>query len=90
MQETLLKAKESLSLNEDFSVDYINGIALEDNCFVIKRNLETREYNIDFLEEFDENLNNEIAKFIIKKYLPCILYNDDFNDRPLDTIKIPE
>lgn len=90
LQETLLKAKESLSLNEDFSVDYINGITLEDNCFVIKRNLETREYNIDFLEEFDENLNNEISKFIIKKYLPCILYNDDFNDRPLDTIKIPE
>lgn len=90
LQEILLKAKESLSLNDDFSVDFINGITLEDNCFIIKRNLETKEYSIDFLEEFGENLNNEIAKFIIKKYLPCILYNDDFNDRPLDTIKIPE
>ena len=90
LQEILLKAKESLSLNEDFSVDFINGITLEDNCFIIKRNLETKEYTINFLEEFEENLNNEIAKFIIKKYLPCILYNDDYNDRPLDTIKIPD
>lgn len=54
----------------------------------ISRNLTTKKYSIEGFEDQDAEDINNIAKNIIR-HLPYILYNDDFNDRPPEYVKIP-
>lgn len=53
----------------------------------ITRNLDTKMYKIDFIENSAES--NEISKEIISR-LPYIIYNDDFIERPKNIINIPK
>lgn len=63
---------------------------LKDGKFKITRNLNTKFYNIDYLKNEDNEIQNVVSKYIIERELPYILYNDDFTDRPESTIEIPE
>lgn len=89
LKNTLYRIKEVKGLGDELSSEIIDSINLEENEFVISRNLETKKYVIDVLDMISEDIQDQICKEIIKESLPCILYNDDFNDRPPANIHIP-
>lgn len=55
---------------------------------IIERDLTTKKYNINVLETLKLESQDLIAKELIRSELPYILYNDDFNDRPENSIEI--
>ncbi len=60
------------------------------NEIIITRDLITKKYSIDILNFIELDIQNLICKEIIRSELPYILYNDDFNDRPANSIEIDE
>jgi len=60
------------------------------NQIVLSRNLNTKTYSLDSIAGFPENFSyHSLGQDIVAK-MPYILYNDDFMDRPLNSIKIPD
>jgi predicted ATPase len=61
-----------------------------DNQIVLSRNLNTKQYSFENIEWIPENLLHHALAEEIIILMPYILYNDDFMDRPLNSIKIPD
>jgi predicted ATP-dependent endonuclease of OLD family len=59
-----------------------------DGNLLIIRNLTSREYSIPLFRDVPPEQADALARNIIEG-MPFILYNDDFSDRPPNTISIP-
>lgn len=97
---TLEESLEELDENEeDYSIKAeeitskrIKKVKIDKSNFIgyitISRDLTSKSYWIENLNEIPERLNGEIAESIVRK-MPYILYNDDFMDRPPNSIEVP-